>query len=86
MTDNLLTLAAPVPSPLLPFARHPDHGQRVLVASQVTIQAQAERATIAPVSLHSGVAFVELLRSDDVTVRSSLEQRAVEPVASPQVS
>jgi hypothetical protein len=74
VTDKLLTLTAPVPGPLLPFAWHPDHGQRVLVASQVTVQAQAESATIAPVSLHACVAFVELLRSDDVAVGASLDQ------------
>ena len=81
--NKLLTLAAPVPGPLLLFIGHPDHGQRVFVASQVTVQAQAERAAIAPVSLHAGVAFVELLRSDDVAVCASLEQRAVESEAEP---
>ena len=81
--DKLLTLTAPVPGPLFLFTGHPDHGQRVFVASQVTVQAQAECAAIASVSLHPGVAFVELLRSDDVAVCASLEQRAVECEAEP---
>jgi hypothetical protein len=84
--NKLLTLAAPVPGPLLLFIGHPDHGQRFFVASQVTVQAQAERAAIAPVSLHAGVAFVELLRSDDVAVCASPEQCAVESEAEPQDS
>jgi hypothetical protein len=77
--DKLLTLTAPVPGPLLLFTGHPDHCQRVFVASQVTVQAQAECAAIASISLHASVAFVELLRSDDVA--ASLKQRAVEPEA-----
>ena len=81
--DKLLTLTAPVPGPPLLCTGHPNHGQRVFVASQVTVQAQAERAAIASISLHPSVAFVELLRSDDVAVRASLEQRAVEPEAEP---
>ena len=83
MMDKLLTLATPVPRPLLCFTGHPNHGQRVLVAGQVTVQAQAEHASIAPVGLHSSVALVELLRSDDVTVSAEPKQRAVEPVAKP---
>ena len=73
--------APPVPGPLLLCTGHPNHCQRVFVASQVTVQAQAERAAIASISLHAGVAFVELLRSDDVAVCASLEQRAVESEA-----
>jgi hypothetical protein len=81
--DKLYALTPPVPGPLLLFTGHPDHGQRVFVASQVTVQAQAERSAIAPVSLHPGVAFVEVLRSDDVAVCASLEQRTVECEAEP---
>jgi hypothetical protein len=55
----------------------------VFVTSQVTVQAQAECATIAAVSLHVGVAFVELLRSDDVALCTSLEQRAIKSEAEP---
>ena len=51
--DKLLTLTAPVPGPLLLFTGHPDHCQRVFVASQVTVQAQAECAAIASISLHA---------------------------------
>jgi len=81
--DKLFTLTAPVPGPFLLFTGHPDHGQRVFVAGQVTVQAQAERAAIAPVSLHPGVTFVELLRSDHLAVRANLEQSTLEPVAKP---
>ena len=73
MTDKLLTLAAPVSGPLLFFTGYPNHRQRVLVASQVTVQAQAELASIAPVGLHARVAFVELLRGNDVAVSASLD-------------
>src|SRR5262245_19602484 len=44
--DKLFTLAAPMSGPLLFFTGHPNHGQRVFVASQVAIQAQAECVTI----------------------------------------
>ena len=81
--DKLLTLTALVPGLLLLCTWHPNHCQRVFVASQVTVKAQAERAAIASISLHAGVAFVELLRSDDVAVCATLEQRAVESEAEP---
>ena len=70
--DKLFTLAAPVSGPLLFFTGHPNHGQRVFVASQVAIQAQAECVTISAVGLHSGIAFVELLRGDDIAMCASL--------------
>ena len=83
MMDKLRTLATPVPRALLFFTGYPNDGQRVLVAGQVTVQAQTEQASIAPVGLHTFVVLVELLRSDDITVSAEFEQRAVEPVAKP---
>jgi hypothetical protein len=53
--DELFTLATAVSGPLLFFSGHPDHGQRVPVASQVTVQAQTECVTISAVGLYSGV-------------------------------
>ena len=81
--DELFTLTHPVSGPLLFFTGHPNHGQRVFVASQVTIQPQAKRMTVSAVSLHSGIGFVELLRGNDVAGCASLQQRAIEPVAKP---
>ena len=71
--NKLFTLATPVSGPLFFFTGHPNHGQRVFVASQVAIQAQAECVTISAVGLHSGIAFVELLRGNDVAVCASLQ-------------
>ena len=83
VTHKLFTLTTPVPGQLLFFTGHPNHGQRVFVPSHVAIQAQAECVTISAVSLHSGIAFVELLRGNDVAIGASLQQRTVEPVAKP---
>ena len=83
VTDKLFTLTTPVPGQLLFFTGHPNHGQRVFVPSHVAIQAQAECVTISAVSLHSCIAFVELLRGNDVAICASLQQRTVEPVAKP---
>jgi hypothetical protein len=43
------------------------------------VRAQAERAAIAPVSLHAAVAFVEILSSDDVAVNASVEHIETRP-------
>ena len=81
MAHQLLALARDVPPLFLGLGGHADDRQRIAVALHIAVQPQAQRARVAPIGLYPAAAFVQRLRTDDVAVRSSRQQRAMQAEA-----
>jgi hypothetical protein len=71
---QLLALPMNGPRAFLLFSGHPYDRQRVAIALHETVQLQAERLGIQPVSLHPLVALIQLLGTDHITVDSQRAQ------------
>jgi hypothetical protein len=67
---QLLALPMNGPGAFLFFRGHAHQCQRSTIALHKTIQPQAERLGIQPVSLHPLVAFIQLLRTDHVAINA----------------